>query len=298
MDLHPKKVFTSMGYVNDFVVEQNRLYAVNNEGLVDIFDTKTQKIIQQIALPLLQTARGKLIPANILSIDKFKQNLLLVSVGKNNYKNVWIYKDHKLQQIINEEKKLSIKEARFVNEEQIIFGTFGSEIILHDTSEKYNLYRAHQSFSSLGDITLSKDKTKLLMSDESGTVKLIDTKSSKIEKTFNSQNVDNIYRIAYNNGVILTAGQDRRVGVYQKEKEAYHIKSDFLVYCVGLSPSGSRGIYSADEENNLQVFNTKTKQLGDKLVGHKSLINQIKFVSEKKLYSVGSRHKILYWELN
>ncbi|QFR50033.1 nitrate reductase [Sulfurimonas lithotrophica] len=297
-DIYPTKEYKSFGFVNDFVVDGGKLYAANDEGSVDIFDTKTQKLIEQIVLPPVNTAMGKLIAANILSVDRINNKTLLVSMGRNGFRNVWIYENNKLKQIVDESKKLTIKEARFVNNEQIIFGTFGSEIILHDTSEQYNLYKAHVSYSTLGDITLNTDKTKMILSDESGEIKLIDIKTSNIEKTYNSQNVDNVYRVAYANGVIITAGQDRRVAVYQNDKEDYHIKSNFLVYCVGLSPSGKTGIYSADAQNNLQVFNTQTKKMGDRLVGHNSLINQIKFISENELYSVGSRNKIFYWRLD
>ncbi len=239
-----------------------------------------------------------MIPARILSVDYFNKKLLLVSIGNNSFRNVWIYENNQLKQIVNENKKLTIKEARFIDDKQILFGTFGAEIILHDTSEQYNVYKKHISQSTLSDIVLSENKNKVLMSDESGEIKLIDVKSSKVERTFSSLNVDNVYHIAYSNDVILTAGEDRRVGVYQKNKRPYYIKSKFLVYCVGLSPSGKIGVYSSGEDNNLQLFHTKTKKKTDLLVGHKTIINQIKFIDEHTLISSARGNLIFFWKLN
>lgn len=68
--------------------------------------------------------------------------------------------------------------------------------------------------------------------------------------------------VAYRNGVSITAGQDRRVAVDQENQDSYYLKSDFLVYCVGLSPSAEIGIYTDGEDNYLQIFNIQTKQKG------------------------------------
>lgn len=297
-EIHPASTFYSIGYVNVFVVNKDKLYAGNNMGTVDIFDIQTQKIINQIVLPPLVTQREKLIPQNIISVDYLNGKILIVSIGKNSYRNVWIYQNNELKQIVDESKKLSIKKALYINDDRILFGTFGSEIILHDTSERYNIYKSHVTQSTMGGIVLSDDKTKMIMSYESGEVKLIDVSSSNVQKTHSSQNVDNIYDVAYNNGIIITAGQDRRVAVYRDGEKDYHLKSNFPVYAVGLSPSAETGAYSSGDEQNIQIFNTKTKALKDILIGHTSRLTQIWFSNEKELYSIGNRHEIFHWRLD
>ncbi len=296
-DITPSLSFRAIGLVSDFVIDKNKLYAATDVGTIDIFDLNTQKIVHQIILPPVTTAMGDLVSARILSVDRHNNKTLIVSIGKDAFRNVWIYENNSLKQIIDENAKLTIKEARFVDDERVIYATFGSEVILHDTKENYQLYKTHISQSTLGDIALNHDKTKMILSDESGEIKLIDIQSSAVEKTYASENVDNVYHIAHSNGVIVTAGQDRRVGVYQRGKKAYHIKSDFLVYCVGISPSGKTAIYSSGEENHLQLFNTKTKRKSHRLVGHKAIINQIKFINEKELFSADTSQEVLYWRL-
>lgn len=297
-EIYPTFKLKSMGLVNDFVVVKDKIYIANDEGTVDIFDLKTQKLIEQIVLEPITSSRRQLLPPNILSVDCLNGKVLMVSTGVEAYKNVWIYENHQLKKIIGEDKKLTLKEARFVADDKILLGTFGSEILLHDLGESYNVYKRHVSQSTLGDIELSKDKSEVIMSDESGEIKLIDVKTSKTLKVFSSQNVDNVYKVAYANGVIITAGQDRRVAVYQKDEKDYHIKSDFLVYSVGIAPSGKIGIYSSGEESDLQLFNTKTKEKLDRLVGHEGIVNQIKFINEKELFSNERSRYVYYWRLD
>ncbi|WP_321778770.1 nitrate reductase [Sulfurimonas sp.] len=297
-DISPTFKLKSVGFVNDFVIHQNYLYAANDLGVVDVFDIKKRKIIKQIILPTIINDMDKLITPNILSVDYIDGKILMVSMGKKAYSNVWIYENNELKNIINEEKKLAIKEARFIDGTKIVFGTLGSEVILRDTTENYNIYKTHISYSALGDMLLSSDKKEMIIVDEGGEVKLIDAISSKVKKIYKGQNVDNIFHVAYKNGVILTAGQDRRMAVYIKNQKPYYIKNDFLVYCVGLSPSAKVGVFSSGEENYLQLFNPETKEFKDRLVGHKTPPNNIVFINEKELFSSDARREIFYWRLD
>jgi len=297
-DIHPAHKFKAIGYVSDFVVADNKLYAAGDEGVVTVFDLKTKKPIETISLQPIETTLGELQAPRILSIDYYNGKLLLVSIGKGLFRNVWIYENHKLKKIISEDAKLTIKEARFIDDEKIILASFASEIILHDMGEKYTKYKRHVTQSTLGDITLTQDKKHLIMADESGEARIINVQSSKTIQVLDSQNVDNVFHVAHANGVTLTAGQDRRVGVYQKNSDPYHIKSDFLVYCVGITPSGRTGVYSSSIDNRLQLFSIRTKQKKDILTGHKALINQIKFINEKELFSSENSPFIYYWKLD
>ncbi|WP_457745764.1 WD40 repeat domain-containing protein [Sulfurimonas sp.] len=296
-DIHPLYKYKAIGFVSDFVVKNNKLYSGSDEGVITIHDVQSKKLLEVITLEPVTTELGELQSARILSLDYINNKLLIVSIGKGLYRNVWIYEKHQLKKIIDESAKLTLKEARFLDDEKILLASFASEIILHDFKENYTLYKRHVTQSTLGDITLSKDKKRVIMCDESGEVRVIDTKSSKTLQVFDSQNVDNLFHVAYANGVTVTAGQDRRVGVYHDNGDAYHLKSDFLVYCVGITPSGKTALYSSGENSSLQLFNTTTKQKLDRLVGHSGVINQIKFINENELFSSDGGEYIFYWKL-
>ena len=297
-NIKPIVTIETSGLVSDFVEDGGYLYVATDAGVVDIIDLSSQKIVKQINFEPMETSTGEYVPTRIHSIDRFQGKTLFVTSDISAYRNVWIDNGKKLKKIIDIEKHMMPKSAFFTNEGKIVFGSFGSDITLYDNEENYKLYDTHISESTMGGMILSQNKKKMVISDESGTVKLIDVKSSKVEKVFSSEHVDNIYRVAYSNGIILTAGQDRRVGVYSDNKKAFHIKSDFLVYSVGLSPSGATGIYSSGTEHHLQLFNTDNGEKADILVGHFATPNKIMFINENSIISTGDENKIFFWQIN
>ena len=104
------------------------------------------------------------------------------------------------------------------------------------------------------------NKTEIVVADESGELQIYNTKSSKHIKTLSGQNLDNVFAVDYKNEIIATAGQDRRVVVYNMNyNSAYYKTSNFLIYSVGLSPSGKFVAYASDENNNVTVFKKNTK---------------------------------------
>ncbi len=296
-DIKPTYVLKATSFVSDFIVHEDKLYAATDQGIIDVFDLRTQKIIHQVSLPPSITPTGEKVRYKIYSIDYLNGKLLFVSSGKEGYREVWIYENYELRRIVDEKRKLLIKEARFVDDNKILFGTFGSEMVLFDSEEGYSVYHEQKTQSALGDISLSRDKKIVVMADESGEVRLLDTNTSEVLQVYDTQNVDNVFHVAIANNTVLTAGQDRRVGVYSKGKKPYHIKSDFLVFCVGVSPSGNIGVYSSGLDDDLQLFNTSTRQKGDRLVGHSNALMQIKFMNETMLFSSASDDKILFWKL-
>ena len=297
-EVHPITTIEASGIVSDFVEDAGYLYVATDAGVIDIIDLSSQKIVKQIKLEPIQISTGEYIPVRIHSIDRFQEKTLLVSSGISAYRNVWIHDGKVLKKIIDEKKHMMPKSALFTSDGKIVFGTFGSDVSLYDNEENYKLYDRHISESTMGGMVLSRDKKKMVISDESGTVRLLDVKSAKVEKVFSSEHVDNVYRVAYSNGIIITAGQDRRVAVYRNDKKPYHIKSDFLVYCVGLSPSGSTGIYSSGTEHHLQLFNTENGEKGDILTGHFATPNKIMFINESSLISSGDENKIFFWKID
>ena len=297
-DITPITTVKTSGLVSDFVEDNGFLYVATDEGTVDVIDLVKQEIVRKIQLPDLLTMRDETIPARVHCVDRSNGKTLLVSSGMSAYRNIWIDNEGELKKIIDEKKELMPKKVLFTEENKIIMGSFGSDVVLYDNEENAKLYERQVSVSTMGDMALSNDKKKMIISDESGNVMLIEVNSSKILKTFSSEHVDNIYKVAYANDTIVTAGQDRRVGVYRNDGQSYHIMSDFLVYAVGLSPNGSTGAYSSGLEHHLQLFDTRTKKKGDTLVGHYAIPNKILFINETSVISSGDEAKIFFWKLD
>ncbi len=297
MDIKPTFILTSKGFVNDFVIDDAKIYVANDEGSVEIFDLRTQKLIDEIFIDPILTKKQVWQNAKILSVDRYNGKTLIVSNSQNAFRNIWIYDGVILKHIIKTDKKISAKEARFINDDKFIFGTLGYELTLYNINDSYNSYESHVEQSSFSDLMLSEDKKTMVSASESGNITLSDVKTGKIIKTLPPQNLDKVFQVAYKNGTIITGGQDRRVGVYPKNSKPYYIKSNFLVYSVALSPSGNIGVYSSNQDSILQLFDIDTKKKTNKLVGHYAIPTVIKFYDEKSLFSAGYENKIFYWQI-
>jgi hypothetical protein len=291
----PSHIFKASGLVSDFIFDAKKLYIATDNGVVDVFDIQSKKQINSIILPITRSGLNQIIPAKIHSIDNYNNVLVIVSSGINGFRDVYLYHD-KLEKIIDAKNELFIKEAHFSNDHQVVFATFASEAILYDFSENYALYTTQVSPSHQGDFTLNASKTEMLNSDEAGIVQRSDIKTAKLLQTYDTQNVDKVFHIAYEKGTLITGGQDRRVGVYPKNETPYYIKSDFLVYCVGLTPNAKKAVYVKNEDNDLQLFDVSSKKLEDTFVGDHTLVTQIKFINNHSFLSSGRSNKVYYFK--
>lgn len=296
-NIKPSYIINTKEIVSDFVFNNKYLFIATIKGSIEIFDFKKKKMINEIVFPYEKTTKLKLVKTKILSIDELNNKLLIVRASIKPYREVWLYENRILRKIISLEDKLSIKEARFISNDKIILSSLSNELISYDLNESYINYKKQIEQSYFSDMELSKDKKTLVSASESGIVSLINVKNGNILETFSSQNVDNIYKLAYVNNTIITAGKDRRVGVYQKGKKAYHIKSNFFIYCVALSPKALTAVYTKDEDSNLEVFDIESKKSLYTLKGHFALVNNIKFINEYELFSSGDEKKVFYWKL-
>lgn len=297
-DISPTFILHSKGFVNDFVIDKDKIYIGNDQGSVEVFDLATQKLIDEIFIEPIVTSRQTWKNANILSVDRFDNKTLIISNDKGPYTNAWIHDGKTLKHVISSDKKLSIKKAKLLNNDTLLLGTLGYEISMFNSSDNYQEYSTQPEQSSFSDLVLSEDKKTMATASESGQVILSDVKSGKVIKEFEALNLDKIFQLAYKNDVIITAGQDRRVVIYRNNIKPFYIKSNFLVYSVGLSPSGEIGIYSSNTDNDLQLFSTKNGEKKDILKGHYAKPNVIKFYDENSLFSAGYENKIFYWRLD
>lgn len=212
------------------------------------------------------------------------------------YRNIWLYKDNKLIKTIDITKKLFIKEARFVSSDKIILATLSNQIIFYDMKESEKLYTVQVSSSSFSDFTLSEDKTQIITTDESGIVRVLDTKSGNIIKEYDSKNLDKVYQLDYKSEVVLTAGQDRKAVVY-KDNQSDSLNFSFLLYSCGLSPSGKIGAIAYNEQNDLLVIDTKTMDKLYYLVGNKATLTKILFINETELFATSDSEQINFYKL-
>ena len=298
-DLKPTFVYEGSGGVTDLVYQDSKLYSATAEGKIDIYDTKEQKLIKTISLPKIKDFIGDKVVSRVFSVDVIDGKIMIVSQGKMGYRRVHIYADNNLTQIISTDKSFTISKAKFIDKDRLLIALLSNELILYDIKKDKVIYRNQISASKFSDFALNEKKDEVVMVDESGDLKLVSVKDGKVIKELKGQNVDNVFQVDYKNGMIITAGQDRRCAIYSKDgKTVYHKEGSFLIYGAGLSPSGKIGGFAVDENNNVQLFNTSSKSDLYKLGSHKATISSILFINEEELFTASDDTHINYWNLN
>lgn len=296
-DIHPVAIFTVNGFVNDFVAEENRLFIATDRGTVDIFDLTTMSLIYQIVLESVENGRGEKVPVRILSVDVHGGHILINGIVENGFRAVWLFDNLRLIPIVEASDRLIIKEARFSEKGHMVLGTFGSELIRYSIEERAPLYNKQPADMAIGDMAMSADRKHVMMSDESGAVRIIHAESGRVVRLLPSKHLDNVFHVAMGGKVIVTGGNDRKVGVF-RERGNYVIRTDFPVYCVGISPKGRTGVYLKGDAQILQLFDVETGRETDRLVGHEAVVNQIRFLDEKRILSSEKGPSVYLWNLS
>jgi len=294
----PDATYLSSGSVVDIVYKENKLYSATDASCVDIFDFKTKKIIQKIVVEQITDFMGDTIDSKVYSVDLIKDKMLILSQAQKGARRVHIYEDKKLTLVLPYTKKLFIAKAKFLDENTVLLGLLSNEIISYNINEQSVNYRVQISQSKFSNFVLNEDKTEVIIADESGDLKIHNTKDGSFIKELSGQNLDNVFQVDSKNGIIATAGQDRRVVIFApKFESAYYKTASFLIYSVGLSPSGKLVGFASDENNNVTVFNTITKSTLGIFGGNKMTLSNILFINENEFFSASDDKTINYYKI-
>ncbi len=296
-DITPMKILTTNGEVIDLIIKNNNIYATTDNGKVDIYDLKTNKLTKEINFPKIKDFFGDMNNPRVFSVDVNGEDILLASQGTKGFSRVFIYRNDKLHKLFDENDKMAIMKVKYLTNDKIVIALLSSEIILYDIKNKKTIYDKQISESKFSDFRFNKDKSNLVLSDESGSVKLVDIKTGNILKTFSGQNLDNVYQLDYKNHIIAVASKDKKCGIYKDDGSiAYHKKSNFIVYATGLSPSGKLCGYTSNSKNDITIFNVYTKNNLYKLSHNDNPISNIIFLNEKEIVT-SDKNKIKFWRV-
>ena len=304
-DIKPSYVYKASGGVTDIVVKNNKIYVATGAGSVDIFDMKTKKILKKIKVPQIKDFMGDDIDAKVYNTDISANNdILLVVQAESGYRELYLYNKNNLKKLISEDDRLYISKALFLDNGDILFCTLGNTMYRFDPKTKKTLWTLEvkavdaEFNSTFADFVIDKDKKTAVVADESGDLKIVDIKTHTITKVLKDQNLDKVFKVDIKHNKIITAGQDRRCVVYDLNKNtAYHLDTSFLIYGAALSPSGNKGAYSSDEQNNVAVFDTNTKTKLYKLTQNLMTLTKILFISEDEVFVTTDSNKFNFYKL-
>lgn len=298
-DLEPNFSLIASGAVTDLVLKEEKLYVATTASSLDIFDINTKEKIDSIKTSKIKDFTGDIIDSKIYSVDVLEDNILLVSQGEKGGRNLSIFNNGKISNLIEDKERLFIARAKFLDENHLIFALLSNQIYLYDIKNKKILKELQISQSKFSNFKLTSDKTKVVVSDESGILTMLNSKTFEIIKTFKNQNLDNVFQVDIKNDIILTAGQDRRSAVYSLDgRISYYKEFSFLIYSAGLSPSGTLAAVASDEENNVTVFNVNSKENICNLTQNRSTLTNILFINENEIIVSSDDKKINFYKLN
>ena len=292
----PTQTYQATGLVTDILYKDKKLYAATYSSCVDIFDVGTKKIIQTLKVSKIKDFMGDLVDSKVLSIDVIKNQVLVLSQGEHGYTRVDIFKNAKVTHLITLKDKLNITKTKFINESTIVLGLLSNDIISYDIKTKKQNWITQASQSKFSNLVLNEDKSEVVISDESGNLQIISTLDGKHIKTLSGENLDNVFQVDYRNGIIATAGKDRRVVIYDGNS-AYYKSAHFFIYSVGLSPSAKLVGYASDEQNNVTVFKTNTKSTIGVFGSNKMTITNILFINEKEFFVACDDRTINFYKI-
>jgi len=298
VEIQPVIKIKTAGTITDFFIENLKVVLSTDGGTIETYNIKTGKQTDFVQLPPMKDFMGDDIPTKIYSIDKVLGKLLLVTQGNHGFRNMFIYENGQPEEIFNAERdKLMIKKARWINSNIILLGLMSNDLILFDVGQRQVICKLSISPYTFSDFSLTADKEFMFTADESGIVHKIKVNNCEIEQEFTGINVDNIYQLVTKNGIVITAGQDRRVGVYNTDTgDNYFLQKDFLVYSVGLNADGSVGAYSATEDNNISIFRTASRDESCVLSGHESVVTKMAFFDDHTFISAGDDQYLMIWK--
>ncbi len=294
--ISPSKIIQTDALISDMVVSDGKIYTATDGKGINVFDRDSFKKLGVIHVPDITMGGEKSSSPKIYSVDHYKSSTVLVCESGNTFRDVYLIRDGKTRKIIDNSRGLLIKKVRFIDLDHLLFGLSGDTIVLMDISKNTLVYQVQAGGGTFRDMVLSPSKSLVAIADEGGEITMIDVKSGSKVKTLRGINVDSINHIDYKQNTIISAGQDRRVGIYRTAK-SYFIETDFFVYAVGLSPSASRAVYTDGMDNELQVIATATGAKIARLQGGEVILDTLIFLDEHQLIGTGEDNKIYYWRI-
>lgn len=297
-ELKPEFFLEIDGMATDFVVEKERIFIASSKGKVDIFDISKKEFQKSIKVPNIKDFMQEIIESKIYSVDFLNEKVLILSQGENGGRDIFIYENGKLNNIVSSKNRLFIAKAKFLDDNHIIYALLSNQIFLYDIKNSKILKQTQVSQSSFSDFTLSSDKKSFVTTDESGVITQFESKSLKKLKEFKGQNVDRVFQVDFKENTILACGQDRRASIYYKnQKKPYYKSIDFLVYAGALDDKAKKAAISLNEDNDVLVFDIDTKEELFILKGNNALITSILFLDENSLVVASDDKKVNIYNL-
>jgi len=297
--LKPFKFYRYDYYISKVAFNKKLLVTGLENGTILINNFNTNKTIDKITLPKIHDFMGDLISMPIYSLDISPngKNIFILAQGENAKREMYIYhiNNHKLIHIY--ETKDTLMKARYVNNNQVFIALLSDEVELFDLKTKKIIYKKQIGNYVFSTYALNENKTKAVIGDESGAVKIVNIKNGKKLAFIEGFNKDKTISLDFVKNYVINGSSDKRVGIYDinSKSSIVTLTANFLPYASSLSPKLDKFAIQFDEKNNIKVFDMNKKALF-LLKGHQMPLINMKFLNENTILSY-SPSEIIIWKL-
>jgi len=266
-----KEIEASANVLNATLIN-GKLFIATDGGTVEIYDPKESKFDEIIKMDDIKTYVSDHERPKILNVDELNGKMLILSEGD-----------------------YATKVLYLLDDEHIALASISNEIYFLNlkSGEIYDSFKI--SIAMLSDMEISEDRGTLAIACESGKVYFYNVRTKKMDRILDIH-TDNIYDIAYKNGVMISGGTDRIVGIFSAGT-LKKINTGFLVYGVGLSSDGKIAAYMSDEMSDVNLVDSASLENIAMLKTGQSTINSIVFISDNEVVTSAYEKKILFWRI-
>ncbi|MCD4667440.1 MAG: hypothetical protein K8R44_02415 [Sulfurimonas sp.] len=296
-DITPYRYVTASEAVSDFIKVRNTLIIGTEEGIIDIYDLKKDKLIDKITLPKIKDIWGEYMRPLIFSVDYLDGKLVFIVRILSGWRECYLYENNKLTKLIDVSQRLTPQKVKFIDKEKVIFGTMGNEIMLYNLDTKKFIYKIELNQSSFSDYALTEDKKYIYTADETPLISKISVSDGKIVEEYSKANKRDIFSIDYKNGLLLSGGKDKRVILYKSPQQYTMTKGDFFIYSAALNPKATKAAFVKNENDEISIIDTNSLKEKYLLKGHKQTVIKIDFYEENKLITADEDNRLMFWSL-
>lgn len=295
------------GIITHISTFANQIFVGNAGGGIDIFTIDTNKMAHKtssLTLAPIKDYFGNTFAPRVFDITTFDgKTLFVLSEASHGGKQILKLSPKQKPEVIFHTPS-SPKRIIALNDDKLVVGFLSNEVGIFDITHGKFEFITHPSQAGFSDLCLNAPF--IFSTDESGIVHVISLANGEILKRLDKINKDNNYQIVSQKSTILTASVDRQMGIYTFEvsqdsnfelKSATSIKSEFLIYAVGISPQAKLAAFSKNEQNDISIIDLQTLQEKYTLQGSTSLINSIIFYDETTLISGSDDKNFIIWQL-
>ena len=299
VDIKPIKEAKIDAAVLDMVVTNSNIYVATDASAVVVLDSNLS-LKKEIKVRKIKDFMGELNDADIYSVDVIENKILFLAQAEDGYAELFIYENNQTKKVLDKSLMLYAKAAKFVDSKRAVLALMSDELVLYDIEKQKIIKRAKAGEYFYSAMAMDKSRKYVVVGDEGGEVIVVDPNTLQRIKLFKDVNKDKILSL-FINAPLIAAGSraDKKLALYDMHggSPKTYKNPDFFVYVVGLSPDNRYVLFGDNEKYILKVADTVSLAVRHRLIGHKHIINVIRFIDNKLLLTGSETGEILMWRL-